>query len=324
MLQDSFGRRFYYLRLSVTDICNFRCNYCLPDGFQCDKSTPDFLSLKEISVFAKAFAILGTEKIRLTGGEPALRRELPEIIARCKQIDGIKKVAVTTNGYNLPSVISSWHDAGLDALNVSIDSLNPANFKKITGHDRLHKVLAGIERAQSLGISSIKVNAVLLKNDNATEIDQFIDWLKNQPVTLRFIELMQTGDNEAFFKAQHVSGASIIAKLLKQGWQPIIKTHDAGPAEEFWHPDYQGRIGVIRPYSKDFCKSCNRLRISALGKLHLCLFANEGIDLREYAQQEDAEQLAMAITHLITHKTPSHLLHQGQSGMIQHLSMLGG
>lgn len=324
MLQDSFGRRFYYLRLSVTDVCNFRCNYCLPDGFQCDKSIPEFLSLKEIGVYAKAFAALGTEKIRLTGGEPALRRELPEIIAQCKQTEGIKKVAVTTNGYNLPSVIDSWHDAGLDALNVSIDSLNPANFKKITGHDRLHKVLVGIERAQSLGIRSIKINAVLLKKDNASEIDQFIEWLKNKPVTLRFIELMQTGDNEAFFKKQHLSGALIIEELINKGWQPIIKAHDAGPAEEYWHPDFQGRVGVIRPYSKDFCKSCNRLRISALGKLHLCLFANQGIDLREYAQAGDAEQLSKAITGLIMNKTPSHLLHQGHSGMIQHLSMLGG
>ncbi|MEC8444572.1 MAG: radical SAM protein, partial [Pseudomonadota bacterium] len=159
-LQDAFGRRLTYLRLSITDVCNFRCNYCLPDGYQCnDDSSP--LDLDEIARIAHIFARLGTRKIRITGGEPSVRRDLVEIIRILKQTPGIEQVAITTNGWKLPQFLPQWLEAGLDSLNVSIDSLDPRQFQAITGHDRLNDLLTGIEQAQQVGFERIKVNAVL-------------------------------------------------------------------------------------------------------------------------------------------------------------------
>lgn len=322
MLEDKFGRRFHYLRLSITDVCNFSCQYCLPDGYQCD-SDRDFLSVDEISTIARSFAALGTSKIRITGGEPSLRKDLPEIIQLCANTSGIEDVAITTNGYRLPSQINQWIDAGLNALNVSIDSLDPKMFNSITGHDKLETILQGLQMAVDAGIK-VKVNVVLLKKFNAKEFDGFLRWLKDMPITLRFIELMQTGDNQSFFKQNHVSGSAIKESLLEQGWGQILRDKRAGPAQEFSHPDYSGRLGLIMPYSKDFCATCNRLRISAIGKLHLCLFAEQGLDLRELIKSGDEDALKQQLINLLTNKEASHWLQDGFTGATTHLAMLGG
>ena len=191
MLQDSHGRTFHYLRLSITDVCNFRCNYCLPDGYQCD-SRRDFLSLPEIQTVAKAFAGLGTSKIRITGGEPSMRRDLPDIISSLKAIAGIDKVVITTNGYRFPDVIDTWKKCGIDGINVSVDSLDPKVFATITGVDKLKAILHGIEKAIDLDIP-IKVNSVLMSEFSNNVLKQFKRWLKETRVVLRFIELMETG-----------------------------------------------------------------------------------------------------------------------------------
>lgn len=323
-LEDRFGRRFRYLRLSLTDVCNFHCNYCLPDGYSCD--TPrDFLSVDELDRVVKTFASLGTTKIRLTGGEPSLRKELPQIIANTKQTSGIEQVAITTNGYRLTRQIESWVDAGLDSLNVSIDSLDPRMFHTITGHDKFDEVMKGIEMALALGVKTVKVNAVLMRQFNHHEFQSYLDWVKDKPITLRFIELMKTGDNTQFFNDNHVKGEHLKQQILEQGWQRIIREKDAGPAQEFSHPDHLGKIGLIMPYSKDFCASCNRLRISAIGKLHLCLFSDYGIDLRQYLQSDDdIEALINQIQSLLGDKKATHFLHDGLTGGTKHLAMLGG
>jgi cyclic pyranopterin phosphate synthase len=321
-LQDRFGRRFKYLRLSITDVCNFRCNYCLPDGYQCDNDR-DFLSLQEIQTVVNAFAALGTSKIRITGGEPSLRKDLCEIIRLCRQTAGINEVAITTNGFKLSSQIEQWIDAGLTQLNVSIDSLEPHLFKTITGHDKLQEILHGIDLALTRNIP-VKVNAVLLKSFNPNALSQFLDWIKQTPVTLRFIELMQTGDNLQFFQENHIDGLSIKGQLLSQGWTQTVKAKTAGPAQEFIHPEYAGKMGLIMPYSKDFCQSCNRLRISALGLLHLCLFAEQGIDLRPAMQSQDSTLLQEQLISLLEDKQASHWLQDGYTGATKHLAMLGG
>lgn len=323
MLTDNFGRRFSYLRLSITDVCNFSCNYCLPDGYQCDQPR-DFLSLCEIKRIAKAFAELGTEKIRITGGEPALRKDLPEIIRICKETSGIKKVAITSNGFKLPEHLPQWLDAGIDAINISIDSLDPRQFHAITGHDKLKTILTGIDMALADGRASVKVNTVLMRDHSGREIQSYLDWLKDTPITLRFIELMQTGDNKEFFDAQHVQGSRIKQNLILDGWLPVIQNKSAGPAQEFYHPDYQGKVGLIMPYSKDFCSSCNRLRISSSGKLHLCLFGEEGLSLREELQSDDIEPLQTKILALLGDKKATHYLHEKLTGATKHLAMLGG
>ncbi len=323
MLEDNFGRRFHYLRLSITDVCNFKCTYCLPDGYQSEEPRK-FLSKEEIARVVRGFAELGTSKVRITGGEPSLRKDLPEIIRTTKQTPGIEKVALTTNGYKLSSQIDEWIDNGLDALNVSIDSLDPRMFKAITGHDKLGEIMRGIERAFDRGMKHVKVNTVLMRQFNKNELANFQSWIKDVPVTLRFIELMQTGDNAQFFKDNHVSGDSIKQQLLEQGWTRIIREKHAGPAQEFEHENFAGRVGLIMPYSKDFCSTCNRLRVSARGKLHLCLFSENGLDMRPYLQHDDVQSLTDYIRRMMGDKKVSHFLQDGFTGGTTHLAMLGG
>jgi GTP 3',8-cyclase len=323
MLEDSLGRRFHYLRLSITELCNFRCNYCLPEGNPCD--TPkDNLSKDEIRTLVAAFAKLGTTKVRITGGEPALRKDLPEIIEICKTTAGIKHVALTTNGFSLKRQIQDFKHAGLDAINVSADSLDPRMFAAITGKDTLDDILEGVDLALACGIKTVKLNTVMLKQFNLADMQQFFDFIKQTAVTWRFIELMQTGNNQAFFKQNHVAGDSLKSNLLAQGWQRVIAAKHAGPAQEFSHPDFSGRIGLIMPYSKDFCNTCNRLRVSSQGKLHLCLFADQGLDIRAHLRSGDVSSTCTVISQLVAGKTAGHNLQQGFTGATEQLAMLGG
>jgi cyclic pyranopterin phosphate synthase len=325
-LIDKFGRRFEYLRLSITDVCNFSCQYCLPDGYQCD--TPrDFLSSAECNMLVQAFAKMGTKKVRITGGEPSLRNDLTSIIRQTAEVPGVKQVAITTNGYKLEKDLRKWVDAGLTSLNVSIDSLDPRQFQQITGDGRLQSILNGLKLAVELKLQ-VKVNAVLLKEFSDSQLSLFFDFVKSNNITLRFIELMQTGDNEEYFNAQHVSGESIETKLIDMGWSLKQKAEWAGPAKVYKHPEHLGRIGLIMPYSKDFCADCNRLRISSLGKLHLCLFAEKGIELRSIIakclSEGDPRELISAIQNMLGQKEATHYLDSGYTGATQHLAMLGG
>ncbi len=319
---DTFGRRFYYLRLSITEVCNFRCTYCLPNGY--DGPSPSaFLHRDELVRVMRVFSRHGTRKIRLTGGEPVIRRDLPDLIEDAASTPGIEQVALTTNGYRLAENLERWQAAGLDQLNLSMDSLDPAQFQAITGHDLLKPILAGLDKALAMGITT-KVNAVYMRDVN-DRLGEFLHWLKDTPVTLRFIEVMETGAQPSFFHDHHVPLTNIKQQLLLEGWQPVVRRSDAGPAQEFWHPDYAGRIGLIMPYSKDFCTTCNRLRVTAQGKLHLCLFGEEGYDLRPWLQSDDqSEELAEVIQHSLGFKAETHGLHEHNPGITRDLSMLGG
>lgn len=323
VLKDSFGRKFPYLRLSVTEVCNFRCTYCLPNGYQ--KTERDFLTLPEITRLATAFAELGTHKIRLTGGEPTVRRDLIEIARAVSNIPGIRTVALTTNGYNLKENARAFRDAGINALNVSVDSLNSERFHAITGQDKLTHVLEGIEAAKAAGFTNIKINSVLLKEVTDHTLPEFLLWIQREALSVRFIELMQTGENLAFFKQHHIGAGVIIQQLLEHGFVPELRKPDSGPAQGFSHPDYAGKIGIIAPYSKDFCKSCNRLRVTSRGKLMLCLFGEGGYDLRPYLQADDQrEELIDAIVSALHFKHETHDLQQGITGSTPHLATLGG
>ena len=323
-LQDSLGRTFPYLRLSVTDLCNFRCNYCLPEGCQ-DHHHSEAITVDEIRRLVTAFSAVGVEKIRLTGGEPTLRNDFLDIVRTIKQVPGIKKVAMTTNGYRMDRRVSDWLDAGVNAINISVDSLRPETFKLITGHDRLQEILAGMEAAFARGLPEIKVNAVAMKGINDDELDDFLEWVRHQPVVMRFIELMQTGGNETFFQQHHVSGKSIRDRLLEKGWVRKVRQADAGPAQEFCHSDYKGQVGLIMPYSKDFCDDCNRLRVTSLGQLQLCLFAESGVELRDLLQKDSQQQALIArIRHSLSFKKDKHFLDQGITGNTRNLAQLGG
>ena len=323
-LQDTQGRTYPYLRLSITDLCNFRCNYCLPDGCL-DHHHQEALTIDEIRRLVTAFATLGVEKIRLTGGEPTLRRDFTEIISTIKQVPGIRKLAMTTNGYKMEQRVAQWLAAGVDAINVSVDSLDPRAFELITGHDRLREVLAGIEQAFACGLPAIKVNAVAMKGLNDQELETFLAWIEHRPISIRFIELMQTGTNKAFFQQHHFPGKTIQALLLERGWVRKVRQADAGPALEYCHRDYAGTIGLIMPYSQDFCNDCNRLRVTSLGQLQLCLFAQSGIDLRDLLHSDDQhDELVAQIRAALQHKGDGHFLGQGWTGGTQNLAQIGG
>ena len=325
-LTDAFARKFYYLRLSITDVCNFRCIYCLPDGYKPGGVTNNgFLTVDEIRRVTRAFASLGTEKVRLTGGEPSLRRDFTDIIAAVRENDAIRQIAVTTNGYRLARDAAAWRDAGLTALNVSVDSLDARQFHAITGQDKFQQVMAGIDAAFDAGFEKVKVNTVLMRDVNHHQLDTFLAWIQPRPIQLRFIELMETGEGSSLFRKHHISGQVLRDELLRRGWIHQIRQRSDGPAQVFCHPDYVGEIGLIMPYEKDFCATCNRLRVSSVGKLHLCLFGEGGVSLRDLLE-DDAQQSALEerISAALLEKKQTHFLHQNNTGITQNLSYIGG
>ena len=328
VLEDSFGRKFPYIRLSISDVCNFKCGYCLPDGYKIDKSdNRTFINIEEIERLTRALSELGVSKIRLTGGEPTVRKDFFEIIKIIKENSGIKKTVITTNGYRLDKIANDIKNSGLDGINISIDSLNAETFKKITGHDRLEEILRGIKNLQKLNFKNIKINAVLLKGVNDSEKD-FNDWaefVKKNEIDFRYIELMQTGDNLDYFNNYHVPAKKFTDYLNNNNW--VIQTFgkDSGPSKNYLNPKFKGKFGVIAPYSKDFCKSCNRLRITAKGDLRLCLFGNTGINIRHLMQKDSQiDELKDLILKQLNFKKESHYLEIGETGLTKNLSTTGG
>lgn len=322
-LIDPFQRRIAYLRLSVTDFCNYRCVYCLPEGYQ-GCAAPDELSLAEIETLVRAFAESGTEKIRLTGGEPTMRRDIVEIAQICAAQAGIKKVAITTNAHRLDKLYRSLIDAGIAQFNISVDSFREETFRRMTGKNSLAGILQAVEKMLDEGFRHIKLNALLMRETASETLADTLAFVKERPLTMRFIELMRTNDNTALYEKSHISAAEITQMLLAEGWVLRERTPLSGPALEFSHADYAGGIGIIAPYSKDFCSSCNRLRVTSTGKMHLCLFDSINYDLRDYLRAGDVQGLKAQLQRLIAVKPASHQLHSNDSGIMAHLAQIGG
>jgi len=328
ILKDNFGRTFPYIRMSITDICNFKCGYCLPNGYQVDKSdTRKFLHLDEIRRLSKCFSSLGVNKIRITGGEPTVRKDFFDIIKVLKLDSGIENIAITTNGYHLDQKAKLLVNSGLTGINISIDSLNQETFKNITGHNRLPEILKGIEILQDIGFKNIKINAVLLNGINSSrkDFDEWSKFIEKNKIDLRYIELMRTGDNLEYFKKYHISSKIFKEYLDENKWIYQTFGKDAGPSLNYINPQYKGKFGIIAPYSKDFCKSCNRLRITSRADLRLCLFGNTGINLRHLLQKDDQlEELRDLILKQMQFKKESHYLELGDTGSTKNLSKTGG
>ena len=327
-LTDTFGRKFPYIRLSITDVCNYRCTYCLPQGY---KKTPgdtrSFMSGEEISRLTKALSELGVCKIRLTGGEPTVRKDFFDIVKTIKENSGIKKTVITTNGYHLDKIAHKIKESGLDGINISIDSLKREIFKKVTSHDRLDEILRGIKILQNLNFKNIKINAVLLKgvNDSEDDFNQWSKFIQENKIDFRYIELMQTGDNLEYFNKYHVPSKIFKNYLDKNKWIYQTLGRDSGPALNYINPEYKGKFGIIAPYSKDFCKTCNRLRITSRGDLRLCLFGNTGISVRHLLQKDDQlSELKDLILKQMQFKKESHYLELGDTGSTKNLSKTGG
>jgi len=323
-LMDAFGRKLEYLRLSVTDRCNFRCVYCLPAGCP-GGSGAGFLSVDEIERLARAFASLGFWKVRITGGEPTLRQDVVEIVERVAAVPGVSCVGLTTNGYRLASLAAPLRRAGLSALNVSVDSLDPLRFEELTGRGRLAEVMAGLDAAIEAGVPRLKVNVVLLRGLTDAELDRFVDLCRHRPVTVRFIELMQTADNAAFHARSHLPAAELMARMASRGWRRLPPRRDHGVAEIHGHPDHPGTLGFIAPITRKFCADCNRLRVSSGGDLRLCLFGEGAVPLRPLlAADSQRAALLERIAEAVLVKPAAHRLELGQVGGTRSLATIGG
>ncbi len=284
-----------------------------------------YLSRHEIQNLITCFAELGTYKVRLTGGEPTLRKDFLELAQAISQTPGIKRIALSTNAFKLKELAPKLREAGITSLNVSIDSLDPKTFTQITKSDRLKDVVDGIELALQSGFDEVKINAVLMRNLNESSFESFMDWAKFAPVVIRFIELMPTHDNKQLFKDHHVSSQSLRDNLKLRGWKVRPRGDADGPAEEYTHPDYLGRMGLIAPYAKDFCTNCNRLRVTSRGDLRLCLFGEGNHSLRDLLQSADQkEELKMRLVSLLHKKEISHYLPEGKYGNNFSFSSMGG
>ncbi|MBS1718757.1 MAG: GTP 3',8-cyclase MoaA [Armatimonadetes bacterium] len=294
-LVDRFGRTHTYLRVSLTDRCNFRCTYCMPKRGIEWMPSKSLLGDDEVVRLASVFARLGVTKIRLTGGEPAIRKGFVELVGRIKAIPGVEKLLMTTNGTALRANAERLHRAGLDGLNISIDSLQPERFKTITHRDVLSEVLAGIEAALEAGIP-VKLNVVVMPGVNDDELLDFVELTRSKPITVRFIEFMPFSGNE--WKADKVFGYREMRSVIEAKY--ALLQRDGEPSEvakEFRIEGFKGTVGFITSMTEDFCSDCNRVRLTADGRLKTCLFLAPKNSLRDMARTGSCDEEIAAAIH---------------------------
>ncbi|XP_042244414.1 molybdenum cofactor biosynthesis protein 1 isoform X2 [Thunnus thynnus] len=306
-LTDNFGRRHSYLRISLTEKCNLRCQYCMPE--EGVKLTPrgQLLSTSEVLTLARLFVQEGVDKIRLTGGEPLIRPDVLDIIAELRKLEGLKTIAVTTNGMNLARLLPKLKDAGLDLINISLDSLVPAKFEFIVRRKGFHKVMEGIDKAIEMGYNPVKVNCVVMRGLNEDELLDFVALTEKKPLQVRFIEYMPFDGNKWNFKKM-VSYQEMLDHI-KQQWPHLemLQTGHTDTAKTFKVPGFKGQVGFITSMSDHFCGSCNRLRITADGNLKVCLFGNSEVSLRDVLRSGASdEELLQIIGAAVGRKKKQH------------------
>jgi GTP 3',8-cyclase len=282
-LTDGFGRVHRDLRISVTDRCNIRCFYCMPDGKIQFKPRGELLTFEEIERFVRVAASLGIHKLRLTGGEPLVRQQLPLLIARLVRVPGIVDVAMTTNGILLSEQAQALREAGLHRLNISLDTLRPETFRQISRRDGLDRVLEGIAAAQRLGFQKIKLNAVAIKDMTEPDVVPLARFAREHSLELRFIEYMPLDADGNWSNEQVLSGKHIM-RLLEAEFGPLVALEVADrsqPATDYRYTDHSATVGFINPVTQSFCGDCNRLRLTAEGQVRNCLFSTVEWDARE-------------------------------------------
>jgi GTP 3',8-cyclase len=335
-LSDPFNRPINYLRISVTDRCNLRCIYCLPPEGISLLHHSAILTYEEIAGVARLAAELGINKVRLTGGEPLVRARLHELVAMLAEIDGIDDISLTTNGVLLKEYAQELKGAGLKRVNVSLDSLNRNKFERISRHANLKDVLQGMEAARAFGLNPVKVNMVVMRGINDDEVIDFARLTISEGWHVRFIELMPFAtDNppdghsmggKANLHPAFVSAEEIKKRLNKLGkLEPSLPIIGNGPARYFRLPQAGGTIGFIAPVSQHFCFSCNRLRLTAEGKLRPCLLSDHEIDLRQPLRSgASPQELKKVITGAIQAKPQKHELSRCQAPRKRMMSQVGG
>ncbi len=306
MLIDKFGRQATDLRISVTDRCNYRCLYCMPADVKW-LPKPQIMSFEEIEHFAILFALEGVRKLRLTGGEPLVRRDLPLLVERLCKIKGIEEISLTTNGYYLKEFAHSLKAAGIQRLNISLDSLRPDRFEKITLSNSFDRVMEGIAAAKTAGFDPIKINCVPIRGFNDDEIVDFLQWGARENLQIRFIEFMPLDGDHHWKRENVVTQAEILEKVKQEGSIRALDQSRPAPAIQFEYGSGTGEFGVIPSVTKPFCGDCSRIRLTADGKFRTCLFAMEETDvLKPLRAGTPNEALVDMIRKAVYHKWAGH------------------
>jgi cyclic pyranopterin phosphate synthase len=327
-LRDSWGREIKSVRVSVTDKCNFRCTYCMPaEGLEWLRRD-EILTFEEIARLAGVLARLGVEEVRLTGGEPLVRRDLPVLVGLLAQIDGVRDLSLTTNGILLDRLAGPLVAAGLHRINVSLDSLNHVRFAEITRRDALDAVLRGLEEAERYPqLSPIKVNCVAVKGFTETEVPALADLARRKPYVVRFIEFMPLDADEAWREDDVLTGAEIRA-LVEERYGPLVEApaKASSTARRFRFADGVGELGFVNPVSEPFCSSCDRIRVTADGQLRTCLFSRREWDLKTPMRDGASDdELIRLIRFAVQHKELKHRINDpGFVRASRSMSQIGG
>lgn len=305
-LIDSTGRRINYLRLSITDRCNMRCFYCMPHEGVLKTSHEAILSYEELLLVAETAASLGIEKVRITGGEPLVRSGVIDFLTHLSKISGLKHLVMTTNALLLEKMAGDLFKAGVQRLNVSLDSLNPRTFSEITRGGDLNQVLAGLDAAEKAGFPSPKINVVIMAGVNDSEIFDFVEFARKRGNAVRFIEYMPVVKEEGW-QRYCISGEKVLQKISERySLEPIEKESNSGPSRNFRIPGANGSIGIITAVSGHFCETCNRIRITSTGKAKGCLFSDKATDLLAYLRPVDRKGLKEAVSKIVLEKPERH------------------
>ena len=325
-MHDGFGRRVEYLRISVTDKCNLRCVYCMPvEGLPWLKRE-ELLSYEEIAEVVRVMAAMGLRKVRITGGEPLVRRDLPTLVRLIRAVEGIEDVAVSTNAVLLEEQADELRRAGVDRLNVSLDSLRPDRMDAIARRPCADAIFRGLDAAERAGFAPIKINCVVMRGRNDDEIADFAAVTRERPWHVRFIEVMPTGDNLGVSRDEYVPSDEILARVRSLGaLEPVAGPAGNGPARYFAFAGAAGTVGVITPMSHNYCDRCNRMRLTADGQLRPCLFGHQQTNLRDPLRR--GEPIEPLVRQTLRIKPERHWLVQGSdegSGGLLALSQVGG
>lgn len=327
MMRDGFGRRIEYLRISVTDKCNLRCVYCMPEGGLPWLKHEQILRYEEIAQIVATMAPMGLRSVRLTGGEPLVRRDVVKLAALLKAIDGIEDIALSTNAVLLAEQAEALREAGVNRLNISLDSLQPHRVDAIARRPGTYgKIFEGIAAAEQAGFEPIKINTVIMRGRNDDEIEAFARATIDRPWHIRFIEVMPVGDNLDISADEYVPSLEMLDRMRAMGdLLPVEGPRGNGPATYFRFPNSRGTVGVITPMSHNYCDRCNRMRLTADGHLRPCLFGDIETNLRDALRRGEA--IEPLIEHTLKIKPERHYLIQGQasgSGGLRALSQVGG
>lgn len=307
MMKDQFERHIDYLRVSVTNRCNLNCLYCSVSGNGDLHANEKALSLDDLLLLVECFVELGLKKVRITGGEPLIRKGLIEFIQKVAQLENLTDLSLTTNGILLESFVARLKKAGIKRINVSLDSLNPEKFHWITGGGELKKVLSGIEKALSVGLFPLRINTVVMRQINDDELFNFVKLCLDKPIDIRFIELMPMGGNLQFYSLAYLNMEEIKTAIIRKfEIKESIENLSGGPAKYYQIPQAMGKIGFISPVSQSFCHNCNRIRLTAEGDLRPCLAIDNKFSFKKLVQIKDKEKIKEQIKEMVWLKPAGH------------------